>query len=131
MVAPAAQAQAGMAQALQQDQIIKKSSDLPWYYGIPSKETISATDLIDRRKAAAGVAGWDTDDKKIRELYLLFRDEAIVWWKSLKGNEDWIRTYWESVKKAFLLKYEHRIKARTTCTNLADMVQRAGEVANR
>ena len=81
MVQPAAAAQAGIAQALQQDTIIKKSTNLPWYYGMPLKENISATDLIDWLEAAAGIAGWDTVDKMIRELYLLFRDEAIVWWK--------------------------------------------------
>ena len=131
MVQPAAAAQAGIAQALQQDTIIKKSTNLPWYYGMPLKETISATDLIDWLEAAAGIAGWDTVDKMIRELHLLFRDEAIVWWKSLKGNEDCVKTDWESVKKAFLLNYEPRITARTTCTNLANMAQRAGKVANR
>ena len=37
----------------------------------------------------------------------------------------------QTVKKAFLLNYEPRITARTTCTNLANMAQRAGKVANR
>ena len=88
MVQPAAAAQQGMQQAMQQDKVIKKTTELPWYYGIPAKETISASDLIDRIEAAAGVAGWDTNDKKIRELYLLFREEALVWWKCTKKNED-------------------------------------------
>ena len=73
MVQPAAAAQAGMAQALQQDKTIKKSTDLPWYYGIPSKETISTTDLIDQLEAAAGVAGWDTDNKRSEKLSALKR----------------------------------------------------------
>ena len=42
-----------------------------------------------------------------------------------------VKTDWEFVKKAFLLNYEPRITARTTCTNLADMAQQPGEVANR
>ena len=132
MAQPAAAAAAAAAgAALQQDKIIKKSTDLPWYYGIPSKETISAADLIDRIKAAAGVSNWDTDNKKIRELYLLFREEALVWWKCTKKNEDCVITDWESVKKAFLINYEPKITARTTCTNLADLAQRPNEVANR
>ena len=132
MAQPAAAAAAAAAgAALQQDKIIKKSTDLPWYYGIPTKETISASDLIDRLEAAAPIAGWDTDEKKIRELYLLFREEAIVWWKSTKKSEDCVITDWESVKKAFLLNYEPKITARTTCTNLADLAQRPNEVANR
>ena len=101
MAQPAAATAAGAA--LQQDKIIKKSTDLPWYYGIPSKETISASDLIDRLEAAAPIAGWDTDDKKIRELYLLFREEAIVWWKSTKKNKECNIADWASVRKAFLL----------------------------
>ena len=131
MANPAQAAAAAANAALQQDKIIKKSTDLPWYYGIPTKETISASDLIDRLEAAAPIAGWDTDEKKIRELYLLFREEAIVWWKSTKKSEDCTITDWESVKKAFLLNYEPKITARTTCTNLADLAQRPNEVANR
>ena len=69
------------------------------------KETISATNLIDRIKAGAPITGWDTDDKKIRELYLLFREEANVWWKCTKKNEDSNIMNWESIKKAFLLNY--------------------------
>ena len=95
------------------------------------KETISATDLIEPLEAAKGHAGWDTDEKKIRELYLLLRDEAIIWWKSLKGNKECDKKNWDPVKLAFLLNYEPRITARTTCTNLALMAQRPGEVANR
>ena len=87
MAQPAAAAATAGA-ALQQDKIIKKSTDLLWYYSIPSKETISASDLIDQLEAAAGVANWDTNDKKIRELYLLFREEALVWWKCTKKNEE-------------------------------------------
>ena len=34
MVALTAQAQVRIQQALHQDKIIKKSTDLPWYYGI-------------------------------------------------------------------------------------------------
>ena len=129
MAAQAAAAAAGAA--LQADKIIKKSTDLPWYYGIPAKETISASDLITRLEAAAGVSNWDTDDKKIRELYLLFGEEALLWWKCTKRNEDCNIADWASVKKAFLLNYEPTITARTTCTNLADLVQRPNEVANR
>ena len=124
MAQPAAAAVTAAAAAgatLQQDKIIKKSTDLPWYYGKPSKETISASDLIDQIEAATGVAIWHTDDKKIRELYLLFREEALVWWKSTKKNEECNIAEWVSVKKAFLLSYQPRITARTTCANLADL----------
>ena len=124
--AAAAATAAGMQQALQQDKVIKKSTDLPWCYVRPSRETISASYLIDLLEAPAGVAGWNSDDKKIRGLYLLFRDEAIVLWKSLKGNENCNRANWESVKTAFLLNYKPRITAITTCTNLANMAQRPG-----
>ena len=59
-----------MAQALQQDKIIKKSADL-YGFGIPSKATISATYLIDRLKAASSVAGWDTDGKRSENFIAL------------------------------------------------------------
>ena len=122
---------ANLGAALQDHSRIKRSTDLPWYFGIPSKESISAANLIERLEMAAGVANWDTDDKKIREFYLLLRDEALVWWKSLKRAEGVDKTVWDQVKAAFLLQYEPRITARTTCTNLADLNQRPNEVSNR
>ena len=58
-------------------------------------------------------------------------DKAVVWLKSLKENEDCDKDNWNSVMKAFLLHYEPRITSKTTCTNLADMAQWLGQVANR
>ena len=64
--AQAQQAQAAAQTAIDNDGRIKKSTDLLWYYGIPSKETISTANLIDRLEVAAGVTKWKLDDQKIR-----------------------------------------------------------------
>ena len=63
--AQAQQAQAAAQTAIDNDGRIKKSTDLLWYYGIPSKETISAANLIDRLEVAAGVTKWKPNDQKI------------------------------------------------------------------
>ena len=63
------------------------------------------------------------------QQFLCFRDPIRT--EVMKASKDCVKTDWESVKKAFLLNYEPRITARTTCTNLANMAQRAGKVANR
>ena len=57
----------------------KVLTNLPWYYGIPLKETISAANLKDQLEETPGATCWDTDYEKICKLYLLFSDEAVVW----------------------------------------------------
>jgi len=128
MAVPAAQL--NVQNALLQHDRVQRSTDLPVYYGIPHKETISARDLVERLQKTADIAAWATDKRKCEGFYLLLRDEALIWWRSLKAhgvNDE----NWNEVKTAFLKYYEPKYTASTTCSNLQDLYQKPGEPVHR
>ena len=129
MAQPAA-APAGLQAALQQHANVKKATELPLFYGNPRKDTISARDLIKRLEKAATTAGWNTDAQKLTQLYLILREDAIVWWDSLADQEIDSENDYNRVKTEFITDFEPKVTARTTCTNLAELHQRPGEPVN-
>ena len=104
---------------------VRRSTDLPLFYGRKDKDTITARLLIDRIVTAAGIANWD-DARKCQELYMILRDRAILWWNSL-ADTDIDRANWNALKTNFLACYEPRFTAKTTCTNFGELIQRTGE----
>jgi hypothetical protein len=128
MAAPPAAAQAQMAAALNDHDRLKRSTEIPLFFGQKSRDSISARLLIDRINTAAQIANWD-DARKLRELYMILRGNGLLWWKSLlDAGID--RDNWEAVKNAFLQSYEPKYTAKTTCSNLHELVQRQGEGAH-
>ena len=123
-------AQAGQAQALQEalnaHDRVRKSTDLPLYFGRAGKDTVTPNVLLDRINRAAVIARWDTDERKITEFYMILRDRALIWWDSLE-HSDIDRAVWADVQKEFLAAYAPKFTARTTCTNFQELVQRSGE----
>ena len=115
-----------LQQALQGHDRIRRSTDLPLFYGKKEKDTITPHILLDRMEAAAPIAGWDTDARKCAEFFLTLRDRALIWWSSL-DEYDVDKNDWAVIKREFLAAYEPRFTARTTCTNFQDLVQRQGE----
>jgi len=128
MVQPAAAAGAGMAAALNDHDRMKRSTDIPLFFARRDKDTVLPRILIDRIEDAAEIATWDAA-RKIRELKLCFRENAIIWWKSLRDytiNLD----DWDEVKKEFLETYEPKYSAKTICANFADLKQMPNESMN-
>jgi len=125
MVVPNPQAAADLQQALQNNERVRKASELPLFFGVPSKDTISAKHFLDRIAHAARIAGWGPE-RTLDNFYMLLRDRAIVWWEQLEDNDVDIAD-WEAVKTEFLAAYEPKFTARTTCTNFSDLSQRMGE----
>jgi len=128
MVQPAAAAGAGMAAALNDHDRMKRSTDIPLFFARRDKDTVLPRILIDRIEDAAEIATWDAAGK-IRELKLCFRENAIIWWKSLRDytiNLD----DWDEVKKEFLETYEPKYSAKTICANFADLKQMPNESMN-
>ena len=117
--------QAQVQAALLQHDRVRRSTDLPLFYGRKDKDTTTARLLVDRIEMAAEIANWD-DARKPRELYMVLRDRAIVWWNSLDDtNVD--KANWNAVKNNFLACYELKFTAKTTCTNFSELIQRSGE----
>lgn len=122
---------AAMGAALAAHDRVRRSTDLPLYFGKKDKDTITPYLLVDRLEKAAVIAGWDTDERKCTEFSLILRDQAIQWWKSLvKTNPDFNRNNWDAVKAQFLEAYEPKFTARTTCTSFQELFQKSTETAH-
>ena len=100
-MAAAAAAQAAMDQQAR----INRVTQLPLFYGIPSKDTIAPRHLIQRITFAARIANWNTDEKKIDNFYMLLRERALIWWEQLEYEGINIAV-WDTVKTEFLAAYE-------------------------
>ena len=124
----AAAQQAAMATALQGHDRLRRSTEMLLFYGRKDKDTISARLFIDCIETAARVANWD-DARKLSEIYLILRDCAVLWWNSLL-DADVDRANYQAVKADFLASYEPRYKAKATCTNFQELVQRQGEAVH-
>ena len=125
MANPDPAAQAAMAAALNDHDRIRRSTELPLFFGRKERDSISARLLIDRVNTAAQIGAWN-EARKLNEFYMILRDRALMWWNSL-DDTDVDKANWNAVKADFLASYEARFTAKTTCTNFHDLVQRQGE----
>jgi len=128
MAVPAADAGANIADALAQHERIKRSTDLPLFYGRPDKDTISARLLVDRITKAAVIGAWD-DARKCAEFYMVLRDKALLWYDSLEHRDVAVNDY-DALTTAFVETYEAKFTAKTTCANFSDLSQKQGETVN-
>ena len=124
MAANPAQQQA-MQDALNQHHRIKKSTELPLFFGRKDKDSISAKLLVERVDTAGQIATWDAA-RKCAEFNLILRDRATIWWQSLE-DADINKQDWDAVKTEFLEAYEPKFTAKTTCTNFQELIQKQGE----
>ena len=62
----------GMAAALNQHDRIRRSTELPLFYGRKEKDSITAQNLVDRVNTAAEIATWDAA-RKCNELHMILR----------------------------------------------------------
>jgi hypothetical protein len=114
---------ANLQEALNAHDRVRKSTDLPLFFGRKDKDTVPPNLLLDRINRAATVAQWNTDERKITEFYLTLRDRAILWWDTLDDNPNINKGNWADIQREFLAAYAPRFTARTTCTNFQDLIQ--------
>ena len=76
-----------MQAALNAHNRVRCSTDLPLFFGRSDKDSISARLLVDRIETAAQIAGWNDDAQKFQEMYMILRNRAVVWWRSLPDAE--------------------------------------------
>ena len=69
----------GLDNALIAHDRVRRTTDIPLFYGIKEKDTITPQQLIDRLERAARVARWATDELKCDQFFLSLRDEALKW----------------------------------------------------
>jgi len=116
-----------VANALTQHDKVRRSTDIPLFYGRKDKDSISPHQLIERLERAARVARWDTDLRKCDEFFLCLRDKAISWANTLDNIRGFNKENWQDVKKEFLDAYAPKFTAKTLCTSFQDLRQKSGE----
>jgi hypothetical protein len=114
-----------IAQALTDHEHVKRSMDMPLFFGCKEIDSITACHLIERVERAATIANWDAKHK-CTEVYMILCDKAIVWYESLQ-DDDLDLEDWDVIKKEFLKAYEPKYSARTTCAKFADLSQKPGK----
>jgi hypothetical protein len=67
---------ANLAQALNDHDRAKRSTDIPLYYGQPGRDTIVARLLIVRVTDAGAIASWD-NARKLLEFKMCLLDKAV------------------------------------------------------
>lgn len=130
-------AQQAMEQALLRHERVRKSTDLPLFYGRKDKDTIKPQDFLLRFEAASQIAGWvpvpaagqpPNEAQKCQQFFLLMRDSALDWWQSLEDVPNLDMTSWQQVKPQFVKHYLPKYTARTACTTFSDLTQTSGEL---
>jgi hypothetical protein len=104
---------------------IRRSTELPAFYGDPEKDSISALTFINRMENAAEIGHWD-NARKYSELLQMLRGPAAAWAQSLKEYKI-TKGDWEAIKKSFLVNFEKKITVKTACANFTDLVQKKNE----
>jgi hypothetical protein len=120
--------QAQVAQALNDHDCSKRSTDIPLFYGQPGRDTIAAHLLIICINDAATIAGWAID-QKILKFKMSLRDKAVGLFEGF--IEDGLDVDdCDVVKAEFLESYKHKYSAKTTCTNFTELTQKTDKSIN-
>lgn len=128
--------QDAMQGALLHHERIRKTTDLPPFYGEKSKDTIDPQDLLSRFETASNIARWvpapaagqqPDESLKCEQFYMLLRTKAVDWWKSLGDIPDFNYRSWNAIRAEFIASYCPRYTARTACLSFGDLVQHNSE----
>jgi hypothetical protein len=126
---------AGMQQALIQHDRVRRTTDIPLFYGRREKDTITPQQLVFRLEKAARVAQWDNlpnpDVRKTDEFYLSLRDDALSWYNMLDNIFGFNKENWNDLKTKFLEAYAPKYTAKTLCICFQDLRQKPDETVQR
>jgi len=80
-------AAAQIQQALIAHDRVRRTTDIPLFYGKKGKDTITPQQLVERLERASRVAGWDAlanpGQRKTDEFFLSLRENALSWYNTL------------------------------------------------
>jgi hypothetical protein len=120
-------AEQNLVRALTQHDKVRRSTDIPLFYGRKDKDTISPHQLLERINRAKRVANWPDDERVCDEFYLCLRDRAISWSNTLDNIPGFNKNNWADVQREFLAAYATKFTARTLCTSFHDLRQKSDE----
>jgi hypothetical protein len=113
-----------IAAALTNHDRVRRSTDIPLFYGKKEKDTVTPQQLIERLEKAARIAGWNNDERKCDEFYMCLRDGAMSWYNTLENIIGFNIKSWADTKTEFMKAYAPRFTAKTLCTNFQDLRQK-------
>ena len=92
----------GLQAALLNHDRVRRTTDIPLFFGNKAKETITPQQLIERIEIAAEVANWNTDERKCAEFFLCLREDALSWYNTLDHIIGFNKKVWADIKREFL-----------------------------
>jgi hypothetical protein len=110
---------------------IRKTTDIPLFFGNKAKETVMPQQLIERLEMAATVATWNTDERKCAEFYLCLREDALSWYNLLEHIIGFNNKVWADVKREFLAAYAPKYSAQGLCICFEDLRQKSDETVQK
>jgi hypothetical protein len=122
-----AAAEQNLVRALTQHDKVRRSTDIPLFYGRKDQDTISPHQLLERINRAKRVANWADDERVCDEFYLCLRKSAISWSNTLDNIPGFNKNSWADVQREFLAAYATKFTARTVCTSFHDLRQKSDE----
>jgi hypothetical protein len=96
-------AEQNLVQALTQYDKVCCSTDIPLFYSLKYKDTISPHQLLECINRAKGVANWPNDECICNEFYLCLREQAISWSNKVDNIPGFKKTTGTLFNERFLL----------------------------
>jgi len=112
-----------IAAALTQHDRVRRSTDIPLFYGKKGRDTVTPQQLIERLEKAGRIATWD-EQRICDEFYMCLRDGAMSWYNTLENIPGFDLRNWANIQEEFMKAYAPRFTAKTLCTNFQDLRQK-------
>ena len=113
-------------QALQTHDNNKKVGEIPYFYGIPSKDQLTAKQIITKIENASTICQWN-DEAKAQRLANCLKGPAYTWFEGLKRSHRLNQKDWPTLKKYFLKQYEKLITASVLTRSLKEIQMKTTE----
>jgi hypothetical protein len=120
-------AAAQIQQALITHDRVRRTTDIPLFYGRKGKDTIEPQQYIERLERAATVAQWPDDKRRCDEFVLSLRDNALSWYNTLNNIIGFNKEVWNELKKKFHEAYAPKYSAKALCICFQDLKQKNDE----
>jgi hypothetical protein len=117
---------AQMAAALENHDRVRKSTEIPLFYGIVEKDVISPEQFIRRINNAAIAANWN-EARKLVEMYNCLRGPATEWWDYIADEPGIDQDNWDIVSANFLASQTPKATAHLHTASLAELHIKPGE----
>ena len=115
---------AQIQQALIAHDRVRRTTDIPLFYGRKGKDTIEPQQYIERLERAATVAQWPDDQRRCDEFVLSLRDGALSWYSTLDNIIGFQKNVWNDLKAKFLEAYAPKYSAKALCICFQDLRQK-------